>query len=299
MSGGMAFRKDCDDCGHSFLSPDRKSKLCPRCAGKVRQRSQQETTGREGLPLQPSVKTGRFVEKHPPSGPADDLKPSVSEGIATKIIQDEAPKRTVQKEPAEKQKANETITPSIPDKADEEIELTEAQEQEIVERYQAYVNVLGRPMNGRRRTIALEMGLPYRTVVLALRQWNQRQAQIKELTREERFLVEKAYFDCLERKRSYSAVKEQIIQETGLNSWEVSRYLDILHDGEDKLRNVPDVSLEQETAILTEYQIYLSETGPPSSFLHPLIAERTGGTPKQVYKVLLSYRLSRFRERWG
>ncbi len=34
MSGGMAFRKDCEECGHSFLTPDRKAKICPRCTGK-------------------------------------------------------------------------------------------------------------------------------------------------------------------------------------------------------------------------------------------------------------------------
>lgn len=33
--------------------------------------------------------------------------------------------------------------------------------------------------------------------------------------------------------------------------------------------------------------------------LHTLIAERTGVTAKQVYKVLLAYRLCRFREKWG
>ena len=120
----------------------------------------------------------------------------------------------------------------------EEIEPTKAQIQEIVERYQIYVQGMERPQNGRRRTIAVAMGLPYRTVVLALRQWNQQHAQSKELTREERFSVEKAYFNYLERKNSFKEIKEQITQETGLSAWEVSRYLDILHDGEEKLRNI-------------------------------------------------------------
>lgn len=79
----------------------------------------------------------------------------------------------------------------------------------------------------------------------------------------------------------------------------VSRYLDLLHDGEKKLQNVAPVTSEQETAILKEYREYLSASGPPSSPLHPLIAERTGVLSKQVYKVLLAYRLNRFREKWG
>jgi hypothetical protein len=122
---------------------------------------------------------------------------------------------------------------------------------------------------------------------------------LNELPREERFLIEKSYFSGLERKNSFSEIKEQIIQETGLNAWTVSRYLDLLHDGERKLRNVSTVSPEQEEAILFEYQNYLSGSGPPVPTLHSLIAERTSVTPKQVYKVLLSYRLGRFRERFS
>ena len=83
-----------------------------------------------------------------------------------------------------------------------------------------------------------------------------------------------------------------------MNPWVVSRYLDILHDGVKKLQDVSPISSEQEAAVLEEYRKYLSASGPPSSPLHPLIAERTGVIPKQVYKVLLSYRLGRFREKW-
>jgi hypothetical protein len=83
-----------------------------------------------------------------------------------------------------------------------------------------------------------------------------------------------------------------------LDPWSVSRYLDILHDGEDKLKVVPDVSLEQRTAILAEYKNYLNGFAPPVPFLHPMIAEKTGVSPKKVYKVLLAYRLNLFNKRW-
>ena len=154
-------------------------------------------------------------------------------------------------------------------------------------------------MSGRRKTIAADMGLPYRSVVLALRRWNQQQPQVEDLIREERFAIEKAYFSYREGKDSFLDIKARIVQETGLNPWVVSRYLDLLHDGEKKLQNVAPVTSEQETAVLEEYRKYLSASGPPSSPLHPLIAERTGVLPKQVYKVLLTYRLGRFREKWG
>jgi hypothetical protein len=258
-----------------------------------------ETVTRKGPSPKASVKIKKSIVQSPTPGTADGQTSQVLKEIATKGTQDEVTKHKVQKESNEKEKVGKTEAPTTSDRTGEEIELTKAQIQEIVERYQIYVQGMERPANGRRRTIAVAMGLPYRTVVLALRQWNQQQAQLKELTREERFTVEKAYFYYLERNNSFSEIKEQITQETGLSAWEVSRYLDLLHDGEEKLRNVSNVSLEQETAILTEYQKYLSDSGPPSSFLHLLIAERTGVTPKQVYKVLLSYRLSRFREKWS
>jgi hypothetical protein len=46
-----------------------------------------------------------------------------------------------------------------------------------------------RPARGRRRTIAEDMGIPYRAVVLALRNWNQ--ARGRDLRREELFSEEK------------------------------------------------------------------------------------------------------------
>ena len=184
------------------------------------------------------------------------------------------------------------------EKKREETPLTESQVQEIADRYQKYVEVLERPPIGRRKTIAAAMGLPHQRVVLTLREWNQQQAQIEDLTREQRFAIEKIYFSLLEERNSFLEIKARIVQETGLPPWVVSRYLDLLHDGERKLQNVPPVTSEQETAILAEYRKYLSASGPPTSALHPLIAERTGVLPKQVYKVLLSYRLSRFHEKW-
>ena len=292
MSGGMAFRKDCEECGRSFLTPDKKAKKCQRCTGKGQPRPQPETVPPKGLSPKAAGKTKQSIVKSPASGPIDSPRPEVSREIETK-----GSKEKVQ--PAPKEKAGKQGEPPTPDRKREEIELTPAQIQEIVDRYQIYVQGLERPAHGRRKTIAADMGIPSRGVVLALRQWNQQQAQIEDLTREERFTIEKAYFSRLEGKNSFSEIREQISQETGLNPWVVSRYLDLLHDGEKKLRNVAPVTSEQETAVLNEYRKYLSASGPPSSPLHPLIAERTGVLPKQAYRVLLSYRLSRFREKWG
>ena len=154
-----------------------------------------------------------------------------------------------------------------------------------------------RSPGGRRKTIAAEMGLPYRAVVMALRNWNQ--AQKRNLSREDRFSIEKAYLSFLEKEKSFAQIKERICRETGLNPWSISRYLDILHDGKDKLKNVPDVLPEQRAAILAEYNNYLAGSTPPGPSLHSMIAEKVGIKAKQVHKILLAYRLGRFRERWG
>ncbi|MEW6184983.1 MAG: hypothetical protein AB1585_04490 [Thermodesulfobacteriota bacterium] len=110
-------------------------------------------------------------------------------------------------------------------------------------------------------------------------------------------MVEKTYFSFLEKETSFGRLKEQICLATGINSWLVSRYLDLIHDGEERLREIPDVSPEQRTAILAEYNNYLAGSYPPEPPLHFMISEKIGIKAKQVHKVLLAYRLDRFREK--
>jgi hypothetical protein len=282
MSGGMVFRKDCEDCGRSFLTPDRNTRLCTRCAVRRQKRDDRVRITTEEHPSKTTAPKAS-IEKQRLSKPADNLNPQVAK-------EEDIPR---------KPEVSKTIAAQIPEMTKPEIELTKAQEQKIIERYQAYVLGMERPPKGRRKAIAAQMGLSYRTVVLAVRHWNQRQSQGKDSSRDDLFSVEKAYFSFLKMENSFSQLKERITQETSLSSWAVSRYLDLLHDGEDRLREVPDVSPERRTAILAEYHKYLSGLTPPRSPLHALIAERIEVTPKQVHKVLAAYRLGLFRERWS
>lgn len=296
MSGGMVFRKDCQDCRHSFLTPDRKAKLCPRCAGKSRKMGQPEKIRPKDPPSKTTAASKAPDGKRSLGPPA--LQPPVwnSKKVDTlPEIRSTPPKSKELEEEIRKKEPGQTPADQGSSTEKMEIILTEEQTQEIIERYQAYIQVMERPARGRRKTIAAEMGLPYRAVVLTLRNWNQ--AQERDLSREDRFLVEKAYFSFLE--SSFAQVKERICRETGLNPWSVSRYLDILHDGEDKLKKVPDIAPERRTAILDEYNNYLAGSSPPGPSLHPMIAEKIGIKAKQVHKVLLAYRLGLFRKRWG
>ena len=191
MPGEMAFRKDCEECGRSFLTPDKKAKIANDVPARVmknsdRRRSPQKDTKRG--------KSQKSLGKSPISGPADGPTSRVSRRSPLNGSGHEATELKVQQALQAKEKAGLKGAPPTPDRRREEVELTPAQIQEMIERYQIYVQRLERPPKGRRKTIAAEMGIPNRTVVLALRQWNQQQAQIEDLTREERFSIEKAYF---------------------------------------------------------------------------------------------------------
>ncbi|MBI4768585.1 MAG: zinc ribbon domain-containing protein [Deltaproteobacteria bacterium] len=294
MSGGMAFRKDCEDCGHSFLTSDRKAKFCPRCAGKGRKMEEPEKI-RAKEPHSKIAASAKITdEKQTSKAPAH--KPDLKKGEIPQEVRSAPPKSKLIKEVLGKEEHRQTPADQGPE-TKSEILLTEEQTKEIIARYQAYVEVMERPPRGRRKTIAAEMGLPYRAIILTLRNWNQ--AHQRDLSREERFSVEKAYFSFMEKETSFARLKNRIGEETGLNPWSVSRYMDILHDGEDKLKEIPDVSPDQRTAILVEYNTYLAGSAPPGPFLHPMIGEKIGVKTKQVHKVLLVYRLGRFRGRWS
>jgi hypothetical protein len=288
MFGGMAFRKDCEDCGRSFLTSDRRAKFCPSCTGKGRKRDLPGKTrpSKTALAAKLSDQSSRTPDGQSVSLDSKKFEiPSERRNTATKSnsITEGSSKPGYDQTPEDLEAETKS-----------EVVLTEEQTKEIIDRYQRYVEVMERPPGGRRKTIAAEMGLPYHAVVMALRTWNQ--AREKDLSREERFSLEKTYFSFPGKETSFDRLKERICRETGLNPWSVSRYLDILHDGEDKLKSVEDVSPEQKTAILAEYNNYLAGSAPPEPFLHPMIAEKIGIKVKQVHKVLLAYRLCRFRE---
>ena len=67
MPGEMTFRKDCEECGRSFLTPDKKAKNCQRCAGKGHEKLRPETVTPKGTTGQ----TQKSLGKSPISGPAE------------------------------------------------------------------------------------------------------------------------------------------------------------------------------------------------------------------------------------
>jgi hypothetical protein len=294
MAGEMVFRKDCEDCGRSFFTPDRRTKLCSRCTEAAQKRKQPSRGTEKAAPKAFPAPEGADGIRSPVPPPSD-LKARIPIEGETRRDPTEQSRGKGQKEGAGRMKAKGTPAPPAAASAEPEIVLTKQQEQDLIERYRTYVERMERPPRGRRQTIASETGLPYRTVVVTVRKWRLDTPEAKDLTRGERFAVERSYFRLLEERSSFPPIKERISRETGFSLWQVSRCLDLLHEGEDRLREIPDVSPQQKTAILAEYLDYLSAPAPPDPPLHALIAERTGVTPKQVHKVLLAYRLARLR----
>jgi len=167
--------------------------------------------------------------------------------------------------------------------------LTEAQKVEIVSRYQRYVEAMERPPVGRRRTIAKEMGLTLPQVIYTLRAWSRTVPNVADLSREQLFLIEKSFWQRLQRGQKVEEIIPSIVAETGFTQWQVSRWIDMLHS-DTRFTHVPDLAPGQCEAIEQAYMRYLEGDGPPEKPLHQTIAEQIGVTPKEVHKVLLNFR---------
>ena len=101
MPGEMTFRKDCEECGRSFLTPDKKAKNCQRCAGKGHEKLRPETVTPKGTTGQ----TQKSLGKSPISGPADGPTSRVAQEIALNGSGHEATELKVQQAPQAKGKA--------------------------------------------------------------------------------------------------------------------------------------------------------------------------------------------------
>ena len=161
----------------------------------------------------------------------------------------------------------------------------------IVSLYFSYVKRLERPPSGRRKSIAGTFQVPYRKVAAVVRDWKQKQPSVEDIPRSTRFEIEKEFFDLFPRGKAVDEITKQLAKRTGFTEWQIVRYLDLLHDGQKTLKNVPNVSPEIKFLVEGEYRNYLKQTSPPEQTLHDFLAQRANITHKQVHKVLLNYRL--------
>ncbi|HKX30257.1 MAG TPA: hypothetical protein VJ302_21385 [Blastocatellia bacterium] len=176
------------------------------------------------------------------------------------------------------------------------IEITPETRARIIEMYRDFVERGVRPEGGRRRTISQLLGVPYGQTKDIVFEWSQsqyEQSPTQELSREQKFMIEKLYWDELrERRHPLSELPTSIAERLGYTTaYQIARWLDRLHDDDTKFERVPDVPPEIEQGIQEAYLQYLSTPMPPQSGLHATIAQKLGGlTTRQVHKVLQRYR---------
>lgn len=317
---GMKFRLQCSSCGSVFFATDRKARYCQKCLKKrpARAETPAPAPGREAREAaRTSAPPGRLVakaarpvgtavkqtRKEPERKPAKTALPTpeLQERIE-KIYREEFEGKEYQRAEMVKQVSDRvwlkrTVVSALIHKLEQpDIELAPEQKARIIELYEGYVRKGERPANGRRKTISQTLGIPYYQVKDIVYKWSLSQYETSpthDLTREQKFAMEKIYWDELKKKRYHlHELPEKIAEQVGFaNSYQVSRWLDMLYDDDRKFANIEDPPPEIVQRIIDGYQQYLAAPNPPELGLHTTLAQQIGGIiPRQVHKVLQQYR---------
>lgn len=181
-------------------------------------------------------------------------------------------------------------------------ELTQELRERAVAMYQRFVESGHRPEGGRRRAISLALGVPYKQVMNLVREWSLSEyskSATPSPSRQQLFEIEKTYWSELGQQRYRLTEMPALIADTlgYVTRWQVLRWLDVLHDDERSFTNVPDPPGDVREQIIQAYLQYLENDSPPDHGLHYTVAKEIGVvTPRQVHKVLQSYRHKRRAE---
>lgn len=311
---GMKFRVQCSSCGSTFFSPDRKARICPKCAKK----KQMAAPVKESRPYNSSIPQLRSkppapkppapkIKKEPTRPKAIELSPeqeSLLEKIYRDRFQDNSPPwaEMVKTISDELWVSRKVISEKLRAVVQPEVPITPELSAQIIERYKHYVEHGERPPEGRRKKIGVELQVPFRQVRSILYEWSISQFQqspTPDLSRELRFEIEKLYTGELEAARvPLDDIPKKLAQDMGnVTSYQISRWLDMLHDDDSRFENIQDVSSEKEKEIIDAYRRYLNSPAPPQDGLHGTIADAIGGvTRRQVHKTLQKYRNRRRAE---
>ena len=314
---GMKFRVQCSACGVTFFSPDRKARICPKCM-KKRQGIQ---SGKELRPSNgPASRTASEGNKRPaapklapPKPKKEQRKPKASEITPDQIERlgqiylerfagTDQPWVDMVKAISDELLVNRrAVSSRLRRIVHPDVEITPELRSEIIRRYQTYVEHNERPAEGRRKTISMELGIPYTQVRNIVYEWSQaqfKQSPTPELSRDLRFEIEKLYWGEIDAQRlKLDDIPAEVASRMGtVNTYQVSRWLDTLHDDDARFEGVSDVSPEIEQKIVEAYKQYLMASTTPEKGLHATIAEKIGGiTTRQVHKTLQKYRKQRRR----
>lgn len=312
---GMKFRLKCAECDATFFAPDRKTRYCPKCVTKgapktgvagAKTQKDKSLIKRIGARLERAVKKDVKPKKAPARGPAKaaELTPELREQVKRIYLEQfagsAAPQREIIAQISDRLWLQRKLVARAINKAMQpDVEITPELKERIIEMYKGYVERSERPERGRRRTIAETVNVPLSQVINIVYEWSLAQyktSPTKDLSRKQRFEIEKLYWDEIEkRERRYGEIPEKIAERLGyVNAYQVRRLLDMLHDDWRRFGNVLDPSPEAEQRIVEAYKQYLIAPQPPEQALHSTIANQIAGvTARQVHKVLQRYRYKR------
>jgi len=321
---GMKFRVQCSSCGETYFSSDRKARICPKCAKKGKG-SAPAGEPRAARPSQdPRVRTAPPARPKPalwPFKPAREPKPP-RPPKATEVTPEQIARvEHIYRERFENnQQSGQSWLEMVNAISDElwisrraassqlrkiahpDVPMTPELKARIIEKYKHYVEHGERPPAGRRKTIGKELGVPFTQIRSIVYEWSlkqYKQSPTPELSRELMFELEKLYFAELDaRQHRLDEFPALLAEKLGnVNSYQVSRWFDMLHDDDAKFVKVPDASPEVERQIIEAYKQYLAAPAPPEKGLHSTIAAMIGGiSARLVHKTLQQYRKRRRAE---
>jgi hypothetical protein len=310
---GMKFRLQCAGCGSVFFAPDRKARYCQKCLKKrpVKSSPEQAQAGfrpaasparaasKPTRPVGPAVKVHKGPERKPPK--TGDLTPELRERIEQLYREEYAGKEVLRvemvKQISDKVWLKRSIVSAIIHRIEQpEIDLTPELKARVIELYEGYVRNGERPADGRRKTISQKLGIPYHQVKDLVYKWSLSQYELSpahDLSREQKFALEKVYWDELKKGRyRLNEMPEKIAEQVGYaTSYQVARWLDMLYDDDRKFEKVEDLPDEIVQRVREGYLQYLEAPNPPELGLHTTLAQQIGGiTARQVHKVLHRFR---------
>jgi hypothetical protein len=306
----MKFRRTCSACNATFFSPDRRAALCAKC---MRRAAKHVSSAHAKAPARAhSVSNLQSAQAvRPQRGPRPPKSAVLTPEIRQRIIEifqaeysnTDLRLRDVHARIADRLWVKRKLVADVlRDLTQPQAELAPELAERAVEMYRRFVETGHRPEGGRRRAISNALGIPYKQVASLIRQWSLSEyakSPTPNLSRQQLFEVEKAYWNEIERQRyRLTEMPDRIAEQLGyVTRWQVLRWLDVLHDDERLFDSVPNPPPQVQQQIIDQYKQYLASPAPPELGLHFTIAQRIGTvTPRQVHKVLQSYRHRRRAE---
>lgn len=320
---GMKFRKSCDLCNVTFFTPNRTALYCSKCSKKMGVADPAVVPASGGKPARPAaieVRKARpqsavaeaarprtpvlvkKVKKGPrppkPTDLTDELRLQITEAFESASSNGTESLRDMHASIAEKLWVRRwMVAEVIQEVSAKQAHLTPELREKAAVLYRDMVESHDRPAGGRRRSIAAQLNVPIKEVILAVRDWARKQeaaSPTPRLSRQQLFEIERTYWQSIQaREHALDALPQHLAESLGYaNRWQVLRWIDVLHDDPRAFESVPDPDPDQRKEIVRLYMNYLEATSPPDKGLHQTIAETLGGTlkPRQVHKVLQAFR---------